>query len=512
MPDTSLLAHLTAAIYWALVVCWSAILVFYVREYRRLRQLNPLIATLIVVIFIDGARTLAESGYFGTWYTAKTGLIPYSIFTLLTEPRFVILPKILNLVAALIIIAFVVRRWFGDVAQETQRHLDLERYHTELLEAHTDLRRSEERYRLLVQTMNEGLSVLDEQDRLTYVNEALCQMLGYSPDEMKGHTPSEFLDEANRETLRGQLARRRKGEDQPYELSWTTKDQRRVHTIVSPRPVVDPAGGYEGSFAVLTDITRRKQMEDELSRTSAELQRSNTELEQFAYVASHDLQEPLRKIIAFGDRLDAKHSEGLGEQGRDCVERMRDAARRMRGLIGDLLAYSRVTTKAQPFEPVDLSAIAQGVLSDLEVRIQQTGGRVEVGALPTIDADPAQMRQLLQNLIGNALKFHREGVAPVVKVFSRPVEGPEAPDDPRHRITVEDNGLGFDPKHLDRIFGVFQRLHGRSEFEGTGIGLAICRRVAERHGGTITADSTPGQGARFIVTLPTRHGVEEQAV
>lgn len=144
MPDTSFLAYLTAGIYWSLIMCWSAILVFYAREYRRLRKLNPLIATLIVVIFIDGARTLIESGYFGTWYTARTGLIPYHIFTLLTEPELVLIPKALNLVAALIIIAFVVRRWFGDVAQETQRHLDLASYHGKLVEAHAELQRLEQ--------------------------------------------------------------------------------------------------------------------------------------------------------------------------------------------------------------------------------------------------------------------------------------------------------------------------------------------------------------------------------
>ena len=166
-----------------------------------------------------------------------------------------------------------------------------------------------------------------------------------------------------------------------------------------------------------------------------------------------------------------------------------------------------MTTKAQPFAPVDLAQVAREVVSDLEGRLQQTGGRVEVGDLPTVEADPTQMRQLLQNLIGNALKFHRPGVPPVVQVHGRVLPAtadadgqPRAPA--RARSPCEDNGIGFDEKYLDRIFKVFQRLHGRGEYEGTGMGLAICRKIVERHGGTITARSTPGRGATFVVTLP----------
>jgi signal transduction histidine kinase len=240
----------------------------------------------------------------------------------------------------------------------------------------------------------------------------------------------------------------------------------------------------------------------ELDRANAELERSNGELQQFASVASHDLQEPLRKIQAFGDRLQARFGAGLDEQGADYLRRMLDAAGRMRGLIDDLLAFTRVATGAQPFAPVDLNRLAAEVVSDLEGRLQQTGGRVEVGALPTVEAEPTQMRQLLQNLIGNALKFHRPGVPPAVVVAGRVVPAAAGAAGPACELTVRDNGIGFEDKYAERIFGVFQRLHGRGEYDGAGMGLAICRKIAERHGGAVTARGTPGEGSTFTVTLP----------
>jgi light-regulated signal transduction histidine kinase (bacteriophytochrome) len=247
-----------------------------------------------------------------------------------------------------------------------------------------------------------------------------------------------------------------------------------------------------------------------LKEYSQRLQRSNEELEQFAYVASHDLQEPLRKVMTFGDRLKSKYSDSLGENGRDYLERMQGAAARMQTLISDLLAFSRVMTKAQPFVPVDLDEVARDVVSDLEVRIEQTGARIEVSGLEVIDADPLQMRQLMQNLIGNSLKFIKKDGPPVIKVSGMFPGGNgkthdgRFTDDELYQITVEDNGIGFDEKYADRIFGVFQRLHGRSEYEGTGIGLSICKKIVARHNGNIAARSAPGKGARFVVALPAR--------
>ena len=240
-----------------------------------------------------------------------------------------------------------------------------------------------------------------------------------------------------------------------------------------------------------------------------ELTRSNSELQQFAFIASHDLQEPLRKVQAFGDLLLHKYRDKLDDEGRDYLKRMQSAATRMRALIDGLLSYSRVATKGQPFTSGDLGNIVGSVLTDLESRIEQTHGQVEVDTLPTIDADALQMRQLFQNLVGNGLKFHRPDAAPVVTITCRTMQNNGELRSSTLgvatelcEITVRDNGVGFDEQYADRMFQPFQRLHGRDQFEGTGMGLAICRKIVERHGGSISASSAPGQGATFVVTLP----------
>ena len=246
-----------------------------------------------------------------------------------------------------------------------------------------------------------------------------------------------------------------------------------------------------------------------------ELARSNAELEQFAYAASHDLQEPLRKIQAFGDLLVSKAGDELNDKNRDYLHRIKGASSRMQDLINGLLTLSRVTTQVQPHVAVDLYDLTQGVLSDLESRIERSHGRVEVGDLPVIEADELQMRQLMQNLISNALKFQKPEQPPVVKVDGRitaNTNGNQQLSEAKLcELTVQDNGIGFDEKYADRIFGIFQRLHGRSAYEGTGIGLATCRKIVEHHGGTITARSAPGEGATFIVTLPVKQHKEREA-
>jgi PAS domain S-box-containing protein len=252
------------------------------------------------------------------------------------------------------------------------------------------------------------------------------------------------------------------------------------------------------------DITVSKQAEVNLEVYAARLEQSNRDLQEFAYIASHDLQEPLRKVLAFGDRLASKYSDVIDDTGRDYLKRMREASQRMQTLINDLLTFSRVTTRAQPFARMNLDELVHDVVSDLELQIDRTQGKIELGPLPTIEADPTQMHQLMQNLISNALKFHVEGKKPNVWVSAESTAN-------TCRIFVKDDGIGFDEQYLDRIFKPFQRLHSRQEYEGSGMGLAICRRIVERHGGDITAHSALGMGATFIVTLPIQQNKGENS-
>lgn len=277
----------------------------------------------------------------------------------------------------------------------------------------------------------------------------------------------------------------------------------------SLHPIKDPSGEVKGLVLSLVNVTERRRAQDELKTYVQEIESKNRELQEFAYVASHDLQEPLRKIQAFSEILSSRYRGVLDDEGIDFLERMQSGASRMQNLINALLEYSRISTRRRAFSPTDLNQVAQEVLSNLEVRLDEKGGRVEIDKLPAIDADRVQMLQLFQNLIGNALKFGDEDRPPLVRIYARELF--EAQALKGHRIYVEDNGIGFDEENLDRIFVPFERLHGRGKYEGTGIGLAICRKIVERHGGTITARSAKGRGSTFIVEFPqSRQGLVDQ--
>lgn len=238
-----------------------------------------------------------------------------------------------------------------------------------------------------------------------------------------------------------------------------------------------------------------------LTQYADELERSNRELEDFAFVASHDLQEPLRKIRAFGDRLQVKFGPQLGEQGLDYARRMHAASERMSVLIDDLLSFSRVTTRQKPFEQVDLNVLLERVRDDLEFAIESTDAQLVADKLPTIEADESQLSQVFANLISNSLKFRSHTEKPLVKISCRNITS-AADERDWVRLIFSDNGIGFDEKYKDRIFNLFQRLHGRDEYSGTGIGLALCRKIVERHGGVIDVEAKQGEGATFIIDLP----------
>lgn len=234
----------------------------------------------------------------------------------------------------------------------------------------------------------------------------------------------------------------------------------------------------------------------ELQHRAVELARSNADLEHFASIASHDLQEPLRKVRTYTQRLTETEAEHLSEKGVEYLGRANRSAERMQQLIEDLLRYSRVATHGRAFTSVDLDALSREVLDDLSAQVERTGAQITLDGLPTVIGDEPQLRQLLQNLLSNAMKFHREGVAPEVSVHGAMTASGVS-------VTVSDNGIGFEPQYRQRIFRIFERLNGRSDYPGTGIGLALCRKIAERHGGDVIADSTPGQGSTFTVLLPS---------
>jgi signal transduction histidine kinase len=248
-------------------------------------------------------------------------------------------------------------------------------------------------------------------------------------------------------------------------------------------------------------IQNLTETQKKLTTFAAKLEERNREQQEFIYIASHDLQEPLRKVSTFGDRLKAKFGKQIEAEGIDYLERMQSASHRMQTLINDLLTYSRISTKTHEYTVIDLNETLREVINDLELRIEQTHGHIEISNLPTLEADATQIRQLFQNLIGNALKFHKPEVAPVIQISANSIDEDNIQ---YYEITVSDNGIGIDQTNFERIFGVFQRLHGKEEYEGTGVGLAICKKIVERHGGKIKVQSKLNEGSRFIVTLPVK--------
>jgi PAS domain S-box-containing protein len=359
------------------------------------------------------------------------------------------------------------------------------------VEARTkELQKLQRRYEHILNSAGEGICGLDLEGRTTFANPTAARITGWEVEHLIGKTEAEVFGVNG---SNGQA-------ETPGERTFHRKDGT-PFAVEFVKTAINENGRVVGAVLMFKDITERKRAEETLAQRAAELARSNSELEQFAFVASHDLQEPLRKIQAFGDRLRTKcQGAPIAAEAHDYLERMQSASARMRTLIDDLLAFSRVIRSSEPFVPVDLERIAKEVVGDLEVRIEKTGAQVEIGTLPRIEADALQMRQLLLNLLSNALKFQPPGAKPVVKIQSRTVTLPSGEE--RCELTVEDNGIGFEEKYLEKIFAVFQRLHGRTEYEGTGVGLAVCRRIADRHHGDITAKSQLGQGATFIVTLP----------
>ncbi len=320
-------------------------------------------------------------------------------------------------------------------------------------------------------------------------------MLGYRPDEMIGRPVWEFIVDAD--SSRRAFTAKIGGEKTiggAFERTYRRKDGTNLPVTVEDRPVRDSEGGIVSIRSTIQDITERKRAEAALARRTAELARSNAELEQFAYVVSHDLNEPLRMVTSYLQLIESRYKGQLDSDADEFISFAVDGARRMQRLIKDLLAYSRIQRRGRPFASTELDGVLKRVLLDLAVAIGENEAEITHDPLPTIEADEMQMGQLLQNLICNAIKFRRDE-RPRIHV------GCEDKGD-FYAFSVRDNGIGIAEDQRGRIFDVFQRLHPTEEYPGTGIGLAICRRIVERHGGRIWIESEPGKGSTFLFRLP----------
>ncbi|MDF9796938.1 PAS domain S-box-containing protein [Catalinimonas alkaloidigena] len=355
--------------------------------------------------------------------------------------------------------------------------------------------RSESLYRTLIRSLPHAeVALVDEKLNLLLSDGAALKAFGHQQKLQEKTNLVDILSAEEKEEVLPVLKACLKGKTKKLEMERESALYR-LHFI----PVKDDEHRIFAVLIVSEDIGIFNFSNDELRNKIYELENANESLEQFAYVASHDLQEPLRKIRAFGDRLQSKYQEQLDETAQDYINRMQNAAGRMQKLIDDLLKYSRVGRFQDPFQEVNLDELFSNIIEHLEERINDNHARVEVKTLPTVLGDVSTLEQLFTNLLTNALKFKKADQAPLIKVWSENVhEEGEA----RHQIYLQDNGIGFDEKYLDKIFNIFQRLHGRNAYEGTGIGLAICRKITEMHGGSISATAKLGEGATFIVTLP----------
>lgn len=354
----------------------------------------------------------------------------------------------------------------------------------------------------IVENIPDMIFVKDAKElRFVRFNKAGEMLLGFTTDQMIGKNDYDFFpkEEADFFTTKDRLVvEGGRMVDIPEETIHTRLlGPRTLHT--KKIPILDDEGKPRYLLGIAEDVTDKKRAQEELMKKTFELAKSNAEREQlelFAYLASHDLQEPLNKITSFADLLQEQSFDKIDKKGRDYLERMKKAANRMKLLIDDLLKFSVVATKKEEMVSVDLTSLIHELILDLEFSILKAKGKIELAPLPSVKADPVQMRQLFQNLILNALKFCKEGEPPIIHIKSHDLF-PEIT-----QIFIEDNGIGFDEKYLDRLFKPFARLRYSSQREGSGIGLAICQKILERHGGQITAKSEVGKGSVFIVSLP----------
>ena len=360
-----------------------------------------------------------------------------------------------------------------------------------------DLSELGEQYRAVMEAINDVIVTIDEDSFIRSVNPAVEDVFGYSQDELTGESLTKLMPDGYEDQHRAGMTRYLETNDRTVDWNYLELPGLRADGTEIPLAISFSEIRYRDEryfTGVIRDISERKDYQDRLEE-------SNERLEQFAYAASHDLQEPLRMVSSYLQLIDRRYADDLDEDGREFIDYAVDGADRMREMIEGLLEYSRVDTRGDPFEPVDLDDVLDDVRDDLQVRIEETDAEVTVESLPTVHGDVGQLRQLFQNLLDNAIEYSGDA-PPVIHIDAKRAGN-------QWLLSVSDEGIGIDPEDADRVFEVFQSLHTNEEHAGTGIGLALCERIVERHDGEVWIDSEPDEGATFSFTLPAVSDLEK---
>lgn len=372
---------------------------------------------------------------------------------------------------------------------------------TDLKQVKEALEESEKKFKIMVETAQEGIKVIDENADITFVNKKHAEMLGYTVDELLGKNLFDLMDTDAVKEAREHFEKRKKGISEQFEFRFKHKNGGDIWTLVSSNPLFDPRGAFKGSFGMYVDITEKKKAEDYIRQLNVELQSkvdqleaANKELDSFSYSISHDLRVPLRALDGFSKILIEDHLSELTPEGQRYLKMISENSNQMAHLIDDLLAFSRLGRQALNKTLIDTKTLIKNALNEL--KDEQKGRHVEfsVGELPPCHADPALLKQVFLNLLSNAIKFTRKREIANIIVGSTLKDGKVA-------YYVKDNGVGFEMEYAGKLFGVFQRFHRVEEYEGTGVGLAIVRRIIHQHGGEVWAEAEADKGAAFFFTL-----------
>jgi len=496
-----MLEMITPLSYWVLVILWSIILVLYLTKLRRLKVTGGAVAVLLTLLAIDAFRTLFESVYFGLYFNSLFGLLPQWIVEELSKPSAIIIPKMVNIVAGLAVLTLLIRRWIPrEVAEREEMIHSLE-------ESQSELQESEYQFRSALMNAPIPIMIHAEDGQVVLINSAWENLSGYTPEDIP--TIEDWTSKAYGEKMhlvRADIDALYKANKSVTEGEYLVKTKSGMIRVwdFSSAPLGKLEDGRRRIISMATDITKRTQAEDELSKShedlegkirerTAELQKANQELEAFSYSVSHDLRAPIRAINGYSEII-LKESHEITPETQTYLSKITGNARKMGLLIDGLLTLSRLNRKELVHEFVDMNALFRETAGNL---IDEQDGRLvefNLSELPPCNGDTVLLRQVVANLLENALKYSRNREKAIVEVGSLCEGG-------KTFYFVKDNGVGFDMRYVDKLFGVFQRLHAVEEFEGTGIGLALSQRIIHRHDGHIRAEAEIDKGTVLYFSI-----------